>query len=340
MILTEAFDIADVVDKRDVPGALFLGRLQPPHNGHAKIIKSMGYHGWVAIVKGVGTGADKSRNPLPYDYQEKLVKEISPETHVIEVPTGYLPDIINRIRLLDTEIRIVYAGEDRINDYKRQISAANQKLDASKQFDVQFRLSERMTSATIVRDAIKSNNQTAFRTNTPREIWGEYNTLRKYLGEGEGMKNFGQFLKETIDPATMSVFNDEEGLMELVTSGGRDFDFGDGGRSDRGYSGGRSSSYSGGGRSDRGYSGSRGFDWGEGGRTDEDMNDLDMTLGDEMTPSGESLPESQDPNASKLSGARGDKRSLDPAKTPDNQHQLSDVKKPTLANTANYVKKI
>lgn len=340
MHLTEAFNIDEVVDKEQTPTQLFLGRLQPPHNGHAKILKQMSVHGWVAIVKGVGTGLDKVKNPLPYAYQAKLVKEIAPEIKIIEVPTGYLPDIINQIRLKGEEVRIVYAGADRIEDYKRQVNGANAKLPEEKQFNVQFRLADRVTSATMVRDAIRSNNQSAFRANVPREIWGEYKTLRNYLGEGVNVKTFGQFLQEAIDPATMSVFNDEEGLMELVTSGGRSFDFGEGGRTDKGYSGGRSGDWGAGGRSDKGYSGGREFDWGSGGRTDEDMDDLDVTLGDEMTPSAESLPESQDPNATKLSGGRGDKKRLDPAKTPDNAHQISDVKKPQLANTANFIKKI
>lgn len=335
MLLSEAFNIEDVLPKQKKVAELFLGRLQPPHNGHAKIIDGM-KNGWVAIVKGALSSQDKSKNPLPFEYQKKLVNEIAPRVPVIEVPTGYLPDIINEIRKRGQEVQTVYAGADRIEGYQKQLAGANAKLDADKQFDVSFKLSERVTSATTVRDAIRSGNQTAFRANVPRAIWGEFDKLQDYLKEDE-VKTFHSWLREMTDPASRAVF-DDQGVVEsragsgFSTDGGRTGSEDGGGRTDRGYSGGRSFDYGDGGRTDTGRY--------QGGRSDEALDDLDGLTDGEMIEPGTSLPEAADPISHKLSGARGDKPHLTGTKPPDMQHQISDKKKPTQANTADYIKKI
>lgn len=192
-MLLEAFKIEDVIPKASKPCELFLGRVQPPHNGHARILQGM-KNGIVAIVKGVQTSLDKNKNPLPFEYQKRLIDEISPNLPVMAVPTGYLPEIINEIRKTGKEVTKVYAGPDRIPEYKRQLERANATLDDDKQFDVTFEEAERVTSATAVRDAIRSGNETAFRANVPKAIWGEFNTLKGYLNESES--GFGRFLIE------------------------------------------------------------------------------------------------------------------------------------------------
>lgn len=339
-MLTEAFifNIEDVLPRQKKAAELFLGRLQPPHNGHAKIINGM-RNGWVAIVKGAESSKNKAQNPLPFAYQKKLVNEIAPEVPVIEVPTGYLPDIINEIRKRGQEVETVYAGPDRMEDYQRQIAGVNAKLDAGKQFKVSFKLAERVTSATTVRDAIRNGNQTAFRANVPRAIWKEYGTLRDYLKEDADMKDFKQFLAEITDPASLSVF-DAQGVIESrddggfgAMSGGRDGrDETGGGRTDRGYSGGRSFDYGSGGRTDSGRY--------EGGRADEDTDELNGVDTGEMIDTGTALPEAADPIANKLSGGRGDKQHLRGAKPPDMQHQISDKKKPTQSHTQDFLQHI
>ena len=325
-MLTEAFtfNIEDVLSRQKKVAELFLGRLQPPHNGHAKIINSM-QNGWVAIVKGALSSKNKVQNPLPYEYQKKLVNEIAPSVPVIEVPTGYLPDIINEIRKRGQEVETVYAGPDRMEEYQRQLAGVNAKLGTDKKFTVTFKLAERITSATTVRDAIRNNNQTAFRANVPRSIWPEYEKLREYLKEDTNMKSFRQFMFEMTDPASLAAF-DAQGVIESRDdggfsnySGGRTFDYGDGGRTDTGREqGGRTFDYGDGGRTDTGST--------EGGRADEDSD----------TP----LPEAADPIANKLSGSRGDNPHLGGTEAPNMQHQISDKAKPTDANTANFIKHI
>lgn len=201
MILLEAFTIDDVIERKNDPVDLFFGRFQPPHNAHTKTIQSL-HNGVVAVVKGAATSKNLDRNPLPFEYQKKLIKLISPNVDVIEVPTGYLPQIINIIRESGKEVRDVWAGDDRINSYRQQIEGINKKLPHDKQFNVSFRDTNTRddVSATEVREAIRSDNETAFRVNTPKQIWGEFKNLQQYMKEQKTMKTFNRFLQESEDP--------------------------------------------------------------------------------------------------------------------------------------------
>ena len=156
---------------------LLFGRFQPVHNGHKAIMDEM-TNPVVCIVKGKVTSKDKEKNPFDFDfdYQKALIQKVNPKVRVIEVDTGYLPDIIQKIgECPDT----VYCGSDRIGQYKAQIERANKELDDP--LVVQFVETERVTSASVVREAIRSGDKKAFKANVPRAIWDQYPTMKKRL---------------------------------------------------------------------------------------------------------------------------------------------------------------
>lgn len=201
------FDLKDMLPKARVPCELFLGRMQPLHNGHAGIIRSM-HNGVVAIVKGAVTGLDRIKNPLSFDYQAKLVRKIAPHVEIIAVPTGYLPEIVNMLRHEGKEVQTLWGGSDRISEYKAKVDRANKSLPADKQISIHFREADRAedpASGTAVRQAIRSNNEAAFKQNMPREIWSEFKTLKRLLENTmlednkfvpTGFKTFDEFLNE------------------------------------------------------------------------------------------------------------------------------------------------
>lgn len=190
---------------------LFLGRMQPIHNGHAGIIASM-KNPVVAIVKGAKSSQDKTKNPLNLKYQQKLLKKVAPNAKVIEVPSGYLPDICKYIEEhLKMKVSVVHAGTDRLGKYKAQVMGANKKLPSEEQLHVSFKEAERAegaTSATVVREAIRSGDEKAYRAHVPRTIWDEFNTLQKMLTEEIDMsgefeiKPFSQWLQEEVVKAS------------------------------------------------------------------------------------------------------------------------------------------
>jgi len=176
--IEEAWSADAVPEKRSKPVELFLGRLQPPHLGHLKIIKAM-KNPIVVLVKGKLSSADKKRNPLDTKYQTVLLRKMIPGLRVIVATNGYLPEIISSLReATNNEVVKVYAGEDRIAGYKKQLDSINKKLDKNKQFMVDFIKTKRYTSATQVRDSIKADDEAKFKTMMPKEVWDEWDKLR------------------------------------------------------------------------------------------------------------------------------------------------------------------
>lgn len=172
---------------------LFLGRMQPLHNGHKKIIESM-KNPVVVIVKGKKSSADLERNPLDEEYQKKLIEMIFPGLEVSISPNGFLPVILGYFRKQDKEVTKIYAGADRISGYQDAINRANEKMPEDQKYNVTFQETERVTSATSVRNAIKTGDKETFKKLVPSAIWGEWDTLRKKMGiVSEGILNFSQW---------------------------------------------------------------------------------------------------------------------------------------------------
>lgn len=161
--------------------SLFLGRMQPIHNGHDAIIKMM-KNPIVVLVKGAKSSADKERNPFDAKYQTKLIKMLNPGITVSEQGSGYLPDIIDYFRRKGVEINEVLAGDDRIGGYERQIGSFNKQVPGEKQVKVKFTKTPRVTSASKVRALIRADDFEGFKKEVPQKLWKEYDTMKKKLG--------------------------------------------------------------------------------------------------------------------------------------------------------------
>lgn len=196
---------------------LFLGRLQPIHNGHKKIIDSM-TNPIVVIVKGGKTSEDKARNPLSVEYQEKLLKKVSPGVEVSVSPNGFLPGILGYFRKQGKEVVKIYAGADRIEGYKAAINTANAKMPEDQRYHVTFQETERVTSATAVRNAIRSGDHETFKKLCPKEIWNEFDNLQKALklSESFAVPSFSQWLNEEATTVTGNVQNKDMPLGKTV----------------------------------------------------------------------------------------------------------------------------
>lgn len=175
---------------------ILIGRLQPPHNGHKKIIDGM-KNPIVVIVKGAKSGADIARNPLDEEYQKKLMEMIFPGLDISISPNGFLPGILGYFRKQRKEVTKIYAGADRIASYQGAIDKANEKMPEEQRYHVTFQETERVTSATEVRNAIKRGDKETFKKLVPSALWGEWETLKKKLGSlSEGILGFGQWMEE------------------------------------------------------------------------------------------------------------------------------------------------
>lgn len=176
--LDEGIDFVPRSD-RSKEVSIFLGRMQPIHIGHQAIIKTM-KNPIILLVKGKASSKDKKRNPFDAKYQTKLIKRIDSKAVIMEVSTGYIPEIAADLRKKGMELVAVHAGSDRLNDYKKQFSRL--KLDIDHEFKINWNLTPRVASATDVRNSLWDNNEKAFRNLMPKELWKEFETMKQKLG--------------------------------------------------------------------------------------------------------------------------------------------------------------
>lgn len=175
---------------------LFLGRMQPVHKGHEQIIKKM-KNPIIVLVKGKQTSEEKLRNPLPMEYQQELIHKLFPNVTVSVSPNGFLPGIIGYFGKQGIKITKVYAGADRIPGYKQAVENANKK-EKNKDYliDVEFVETERVTSASTVRKAIKEDDFNAFKKSMPEKLWNEFDKMKKLM-EGTIPMSFKEFIIES-----------------------------------------------------------------------------------------------------------------------------------------------
>ncbi len=160
----------------------FYGRFQPFHNGHKQIVDKM-KNPIVVLVKGKKSVEDVKRNPLDTDYQIKLFKKVFPNVPISVSPNGFLPGILGFFRKQGKEISTIYAGADRIASYEKAIEDANKKMTPDTRYHVVFKETERVTSASTVRDAIKNDDFEKFKQLVPKVLWDEWDELKTKLSK-------------------------------------------------------------------------------------------------------------------------------------------------------------
>lgn len=177
--LLEEFDAEEFPGKQSTEVDIFQGRFNPPHLGH-KAIFDMMRNPLVVLVKGEKSSQDKEKNPLPMDYQLELLNKLV-NGRVITNPSGNLFQIIEKARNSGLEPRVIYAGSDRFDRYRKMVDSLNSKLPEEKKVDVGFEETPRVTSATKVRESLKKDNFEDFKENMPKEFWSEYEKMKSFV---------------------------------------------------------------------------------------------------------------------------------------------------------------
>ena len=187
ILVVEATTAADMPPKATDPVDLFLGRVQPLTKAHMDIINNM-TNPVIALVRGTKK-EDVSRNPFDPVYQRHMIHKVCPTAKVIEVPTGYVPDIIAELRTHNMEVKNVHAGSDRVADYARMINGVNAQLPDTHKIDaniVEIKRTGEDVSATKVRTALKAGDEATFQKMMPLQLHDEYHRMKSQLTEDEG----------------------------------------------------------------------------------------------------------------------------------------------------------
>jgi hypothetical protein len=180
--------------KKDVN--LLVGRFQPFHNGHLKMAKHLEEkNGLPSVVVVVYPGHNKSgKSPFTEETIKKYMGGIVEDEKLIEdyiiVQRGLIGSAI--VKLLDKGYnpKLIGAGEDRIDDYTKQIEYVKKSDIGDKMSDLELVKTPRTTSATEVRETIKGEDYQKFKRLVPPGVEKMYTTLKSEMSNKTNESEF------------------------------------------------------------------------------------------------------------------------------------------------------
>jgi hypothetical protein len=164
---------------------VLIGRFQPFHSGHLKMAKKLKEkNNLPSFVVVVYPGHNKS-GKSPFDeriikqYMEAVVKD-NPEDLVdyMIVDRGLIGSIINKLVIMGLEPHLIAAGDDRKDYYEKQIEYIKRSdLIDNLPKDFGLEVTPRFTSATEVRDKLKSEDFASLKKLLPKSVLNLYTLL-------------------------------------------------------------------------------------------------------------------------------------------------------------------
>lgn len=175
---------------------MIVGRFQPFHNGHMKMIQEMyDTNKRPCVVVVVHPGHNNSGDsPLSLSTVRTMlnnIKEDSPEMicDVRFIGRGFLGDIVEALRP-EYEPIIWAAGYDRASNYQKQVELnykRNNELKLSEKFSIME--TKRTMSGKEVRDAIRLDHYGSFKSKVPKSVQSAYTLMRKDIMKYESDAN-------------------------------------------------------------------------------------------------------------------------------------------------------
>jgi len=165
-------------EKEETHG-IFSGRFQPVTAAHAKIIEDIGKEntrGTIFLVKGKASSKDKDKNPFDTDIQKKMLELVAPKNVDIKIiSSGFF---VGELNDMSDNNFVAYAGSDRISAYEK----FKKYMDEGKTLTIkEIKRTDEDISATKVREALKNNDEEAFKKLTNPKMYKMYNELKNLL---------------------------------------------------------------------------------------------------------------------------------------------------------------
>lgn len=149
-------------DSRDYSVGVILGRYQPPTRAHFNLIKKSSVENDITLVFIAGQKVDKS-NPFDFKLRKKIIESKNKKVKVFPAKVGFIPDLIQNSFSLNRVSEInIYAGSDRIQEYKRQFSKYWDEDDITININEIKRDPDKSISGTKVRSFIINDDFSSF----------------------------------------------------------------------------------------------------------------------------------------------------------------------------------
>lgn len=165
---------------------ILVGRFQPFHNGHMTVCKELNEMNKLPVIVVVVHPGHNSSGHSPFS-QSTIKSSMSNLPEESEgtiqgscmIGRGFIGDVVNEVRKMGYEPILWGAGNDRVNDYKKQLEF-NFKKDNEMNLTDDFRVVEtdRHGSGTEVRKAIESDDYGKFKSLVPKSVQGLYHLLK------------------------------------------------------------------------------------------------------------------------------------------------------------------
>lgn len=150
------------------------------------MIRDMKFRPCICMVDAPGTSKNKDKNPLTWSERYDIIYDMlypiyGDEVLILQVPNGYIPDIVMGLRSDGYSPAELVAGPDRIVEYAKKVDRANQSLNTSDKISLDYIEAKRITSSTEVRSAIRSNDFETFKSLIHSRNWKYFDLLREKL---------------------------------------------------------------------------------------------------------------------------------------------------------------
>ena len=183
-IITETDEKVEEPKEKELQDVnLLVGRFQPFHNGHLNMVKKMAEKNELpSIIAVVHPGHNRSgKTPFDEDlvskYMETVVKENAGKIlGYFIVNRGLLGIIYGKAKELGYSVKSIAAGDDRIDDYKKQTEYLK-KAGGDFPDDIEIIQTPRSSSGTEVRGKIDNEDFVGFKKLVPHAVSTFYDQL-------------------------------------------------------------------------------------------------------------------------------------------------------------------
>ena len=171
-------------DKKKLePVNLLVGRFQPFHNGHMKMVDQLYKENDLSSIIAVVHPGHNNSGKSPYDeklisrYMEGIVRDNPGKiSGYFVVNRGLLGPIYGKAKEYGFLPKAIAAGDDRIEDYNKQAEYLK-KAGGDFPEDIKIIQTKRSSSGSEVRKKIESEDYTGFKKLVPQAVANVYNSL-------------------------------------------------------------------------------------------------------------------------------------------------------------------
>lgn len=203
---------------------LTVGRFQPFHKDHARLIRKMAQRYDKVIIAVTGNKVS-AENPFPFELRRELMElslpDVEPKLEVYQVDKGYLPSILEHVASSGKSsykpgmALEVVVGEDRVEEFKSQVERAVQNLESGVDMSAVRVLKapdgrEGSVSGKDIRAALASGDVESVKKMLDPHVLSDEGRLDELIEKMRAVVGGGQVEETLEDPGKLTWLSDGE----------------------------------------------------------------------------------------------------------------------------------